>query len=109
MGRFDPIPDRAYGECVTCGLVLSTSEDAEAHRKETMPSGGRSHSTRGFNPPREDRIQGFVDRVVGDAIEDALYRLQEVVDAAEMTPAEVAAALGWHSDFAEAWENDALH
>ena len=105
MTKFDPTPGVAYGECVTCGIVLETDDDAKAHRAATMGAGGRrSHSTRGVNPTREDRIQSWADGLVEDAISNALDNLRDEVARANVSWDEVYEALTWHSEFADEWK-----
>ncbi|HEX7352525.1 hypothetical protein [Brachybacterium sp.] len=74
--RFNPDPDKPYGSCVTCGLELATTEDAQAHRSATVEPVNdgavvaRGHRTQGTNPPREERVRRYIERVLEDAAED---------------------------------------
>lgn len=104
MGRFDPREGEDYGACVDCGLALATNEDAKEHRTETMQPGRSSRRTRGTNPDRASRIQSHIDSTVEAAISDALDDLQGDIDSGHLTEEEVVAALGWYSDFADAWK-----
>ncbi|MGN7861475.1 hypothetical protein ACTJI8_12915 [Microbacterium sp. 22303] len=106
-GRFDPREGENYGECMDCGIALTTGADAEAHRAETMAGAPRSHRTRGMNPDRESRIRSHVDAVVSAAISDALDELQGDIDDGHATEEEIVTALAWHSDFASEWKEDA--
>lgn len=103
--RFDPLPGEAYGSCVDCGISLATSDDADAHRRESYRNGS-SHTTRGTNPDRERRIQSHVNDVVSMAIADALDDLQGDIDNGHITEEEMVDALRWHSDFADAWKDN---
>ena len=106
MGRFDPIEGADYGNCVTCGAVFVTRDDADKHRTETMDESPirRSHTTRGLNRTREERIQSWADDIVQDAISDAIDNLRDEVASANVSWDEVFEALRWHSDFADEWE-----
>jgi ribosome-binding protein aMBF1 (putative translation factor) len=100
MSRFDPIEGADYGVCGDCGIPLSSEQAAKDHRTETMRPGASSHGTRATNPSRAERIQLFVDSTVEAAIEDALDEL----GGEDVSDAEIAEALGWHSEFADAWD-----
>lgn len=106
MGRFDPREGEPHGRCVTCGIVLATEDDAAAHRTETFDTSTnrRSHTTSSTNPTRAQRIQSHVDSAVESAISDALDDLQGDIDSGHLTEDEIAEALRWHSDFADAWK-----
>jgi hypothetical protein len=105
MGRFDPREGEPYGKCVTCGITLQTNRDGVEHRAATRPAGvGKSHATQATNPDRESRIQRHVDSAVESAISDALDDLQGDVDRGDVTEAEIAEALRWHTDFHKEWK-----
>lgn len=107
--RFDPSPDADYGKCNDCGINLATEPDAKAHMRTTMEEAqskgaSRSHRVSVLNPGREQRITTEVDCLVDDAIQDAMEQLDRLVDRGDASEAEITAALKWHSDFANSWE-----
>lgn len=74
--RFNPDPDKPYGTCVTCGIELATTEEAQEHRSATVKPVtdgavvARGHRTRGTNPPRDERVRHYIEQVLEDAVED---------------------------------------
>ena len=110
MSTFDPIPGKPYGTCLTCSLDIETEEASREHMSQTLDEAKargeepRSHRVTITNPPRTDRIRARVACIVEDAINESMYDLDRLVDRGEVTEAEIAEALRWHPDFADARE-----
>ncbi|VXB23595.1 hypothetical protein [Citricoccus sp. K5] len=103
--QFEPTPGQPYGKCNDCGAVIDSQADGRKHMSETFEQAkaeGRSkgHSISVLNPSREGRIQNAVDRIVQDAIDDALEDLEDL----DLDDDEIGEALVWHSSFRDAWD-----
>lgn len=111
MSAFDPTPGAPFGHCLTCGTVFAAEEDANEHMNTTLEDAKargeapRSHSVRHTNPTRPTRIRRRVMSIVDDALEDAMCEMDRLLEAGDVTEAEIVTALGGTPDFQEAWDN----
>jgi hypothetical protein len=101
--KFDPKEGVDYGRCNDCDAKLPTNEESSNHMSETFKD-GKSHSVRVLNPDRHERIQREVDDEVSDAVQRAMEELDGLVERGDASAEEIFQALGWHSDFADAWQ-----
>ena len=111
MSEFDQVEGQPYGKCNDCGVVLSDKDASSAHMSETYAvakasGGSSSHSIRVLNDDRDGRIKCSVANVVDDTIIGALEELWRLVDDGDVTEEEVSAALSFHSDFQDAWNQE---
>lgn len=73
--RFDQRPG-PYGHCKTCDAVFATPEEAHGHLEETYQAskqtndGTKSHSVRGVNLTREQRIEYHIDGIIDDKLRE---------------------------------------
>ena len=109
MSAFDPIPGRSYGTCLTCSLDIETEEASREHMSQTFDEAkargeSTSHRITITNAPRADRIRARVACIVEDAINESMRDFDRLVDRGDITEAELAEALRWHPDFADARE-----
>lgn len=104
--RFDPEPDKPYGNCSDCGVVLATREDMRAHFRETTPEGGgSSHSVRITNMTRAERIEHEVETELQSAMYDFTEELGRLGDAGDATEDEVTEAVKTaYIDVADEWK-----
>ena len=101
---FDPDPDKAYAECITCGISLTTEDDGNAHMQETRLGANRSHSIRVTNPNRDTRIRSRVERFIEAATERAMEDMDRLVDSGDVTEDEIKTALWGWPDFRDSRE-----
>ncbi|MCU1441114.1 MAG: hypothetical protein JWP85_2111 [Rhodoglobus sp.] len=103
MSRFDPDPDKPYGNCMDCEEVFADRADMSAHLSETYKA-GKSHRGRGTNPTRAERIERELDQIAEDVLYDFVSRTEDLVDRDEVTEEEITEAVGRvTADFADAW------
>lgn len=103
--QFDPIPNKPYGKCNDCGLIINTEQDRRDHMRETrgqikMNRESASHGIIIHNPPRARRIQRGVEAIVEEAIHIAMSDLEDL----GLTDEEISDALTGHPEFKDAWE-----
>lgn len=103
--QFDPIPNKPYGKCNDCGLIINTEQDSRDHMRETRGQikrkrGGESHGISIHNPSRARRIQCGVGAIVEEAISIAMGDIEDL----GLTDEEISDALTWHPEFKDAWE-----
>lgn len=105
MSIFDPIEGADYGLCLNCGAKLVTETDASAHMHTTFEeSKDKGHRVRVLNPSRARRIESRVSSLIDNAIQDALEEFYRLVERYQVSTEEIAEALRWHSEFADAWQ-----
>lgn len=107
--RFDPAPDSDYGVCVQCGTSMPTKDEANAHMSTTFEDAQAKGHTRGhgvqvLNPSRSARIEREVRRTVDRVIQRAMDDLDDLVIRRDASAEEIREALGWYSDFSDAWD-----
>jgi hypothetical protein len=101
---------KPYAECITCGISLTTPDDAARHRSETLAAASetgvdaRSHGTRILNPTPEEIAKSRIRREVERAIERCMDDLDTLVHRGEFTDEQVREELGWFPDFSDAWD-----
>ncbi|QNJ55994.1 hypothetical protein SEA_RASPUTIA_104 [Microbacterium phage Rasputia] len=104
--RFDPVQGEPWGKCADCGLELQTYEDGKAHMTESRGASGKtSHTIRGTNRTRGQRIGSFVDQEVDDALDELFRTLDAEVENDHMTEEELLEALHYASaDLVDGWK-----
>lgn len=106
---FNPTPAIDYGKCSTCDESMPTEEDANIHMFETFKAAislgkSRGHAIKILNPSRVMRIQRGIDRIIDDAISDAMEEIDALINSDSISEEEAKEALNCHPDFANAWE-----
>ena len=95
--RFDPMAETPYATCNACGVNLATEQVAVDHRAAagdlSAKSEGVYHPIQVINPPRELVISNHVKGLQFQAIQNFLGDLEKLVDANDVTSAEIAEAL----------------
>lgn len=86
-----------YATCNACGINLATEQVAVDHRAAagdlSAKSEGVYHPIQVINPPRELVISNHVKGLQFQAIQNFLGDLEKLVDANDVTSAEIAEAL----------------
>lgn len=101
--HFDQVENADYGNCLDCEATFATPELMHEHLSETYDKAkNKGHRGRATNLTRPERIERQVEAIIGEALNDMLDEIDQLVLDKAITEDEAKEALRTQSvDFGQ--------